>query len=282
MIKDERLYAFIVSQTSHSRSQIRRFSIHPNSLKALVALSVVVFCAALYGLYGFVQQARHQRIARENNRLREENEKQREQLNLLKERVEAVEDASRRLAEISGVEPNTPAPAEQRGAGGPALPLDAPTIASLNNTTERLERELRIYENALHERAKMPSIWPTEGERTDSYGSRRDPFGGGAAEFHPGQDIATSWGTPVVATGSGRVSFAGTQNGYGQIIIIDHENGLTTRYAHLSKINVTADEEVTRGTYIGNVGSTGRSTGPHLHYEVRSGDEPLDPRRYLP
>lgn len=283
MIKDDRLYAFIVSQTSQSRSQIRRISIHPKSLKALAAVGVMIFCAALYGFYGLVQQARHLRIARENNRLREENENQRQQLNMLKERVEAVEGASRRLAEISGVEPASgTANTQQHGAGGPLLPLDAKSIASLNDTANRLERELRVYENALHEKARVPSIWPVAGEVTDAFGTRHDPFGGYASEFHAGQDIATSWGAPVVATGNGTISFAGTQNGYGQVVVIDHGNGLTTRYAHLSRIDVTMNENVARGQQVGRVGSTGRSTGPHLHYEVRAGDAPLNPRRYLP
>lgn len=289
MVKDDRLYAFIVSQTSQSRSQIRRISIHPLSLKALAVFAVVVCCSAFYGFYGLIEQARHERIARENDSLREENDRQRQQLNMLKGRVEAVEDASRRLAEISGVAASgDEASAGEakgdivtHGAGGPALDLDGANIAALADSANRLERELHIYEHALRERAKMPMIWPATGELTDSFGTRHDPFGGGSSEFHAGQDIAAAWGTPVFATANGHVSFAGTQNGYGQVIMIDHGNNLTTRYAHLSKIEVKLDQEIKRGDEIGNVGSTGRSTGPHLHYEVRSGDEAVDPLPYM-
>nr|MBA3242642.1 M23 family metallopeptidase [Acidobacteriota bacterium] len=97
-----------------------------------------------------------------------------------------------------------------------------------------------------------------------------------------GQDIAAPRGTPVLAAADGFVTQAGTQSGYGQIVIIDHGNGLTTRYGHLSKIEATLGQELKRGELLGQVGSTGRSTGPHLHYEVRFRDVPVSPSRYLP
>jgi len=127
-----------------------------------------------------------------------------------------------------------------------------------------------------------PSIWPVTGELTDGFGGRRNPFGGYSSEFHAGQDIATLTGTPVAASANGTVIFAGCQNGYGQIVIIDHGDGLTTRYGHLSKIEATVGQSISRGDVLGRVGSTGRSTGPHLHYEVRINDKPVDPMQYLP
>jgi murein DD-endopeptidase MepM/ murein hydrolase activator NlpD len=85
----------------------------------------------------------------------------------------------------------------------------------------------------------------------------------------------------VVAGASGRVTFVGWQNGYGQLIVIDHGGGLTTRYGHLSHIDVSQGQWIERSQFIGRVGSTGRSTGPHLHYEIRINDEPVDPLQYL-
>ena len=85
----------------------------------------------------------------------------------------------------------------------------------------------------------------------------------------------------VIAAATGTVSFVGWQNGYGQLVVIDHGGGLTTRYGHLSQIEVAQGESVTRGELVGKVGSTGRSTGPHLHYEVRINDEPVNPLQYL-
>lgn len=279
MIKDDRFYAFIIAGASNSRSQVRRISIRPRLLKCFAALMVMLLSAAVYGAYSLAQQARHLRMARENNRLRQENERQRRQLDTLKNRVDAVEDASRRLVEMSGLEPQVAG--EARGAGGPGLPLAAATIDTVERTAQQLEHELSLYEAALRERAALPSFWPVQGEISDVFGGRRDPFGGGTSEFHSGQDIVAPWGTPVVAAGDGVVSFAGSQGGYGSIVIVEHGGGLSTRYAHLSKIRVTAGERVGRGRQIGDVGSTGRSTGPHLHYEVRLNDTAVDPRHYL-
>jgi murein DD-endopeptidase MepM/ murein hydrolase activator NlpD len=245
---------------------------------------LTVFCivglgAALYGFYGLTQQAIHWRIERENERLRAENERQRQQLNNLNQRIEAVEDNARRLAEMSGVQGESKQ-LESRGAGGPEVLFDS--LIAVEYKTDYLERELRSYEELLKKRATVPSIWPVSGELTDGFGGRRNPFGGWGSEFHTGQDIATLWGTPVMAAAQGTVIFAGWQNGYGQIVIIDHGNGLTTRYGHLSGIDVEVGQQLARGEQLGRVGSTGRSTGPHLHYEVRINDEPVNPLQYLP
>jgi murein DD-endopeptidase MepM/ murein hydrolase activator NlpD len=287
MNRDERFYAFIVSTTSRSRSYVRRVSIHKRWVKASAVVVACLFCAAAYGVYGLTQQAMHLRIEEENNRLRLENERQRRQLHNLKNRVDAIEDASRRLSEMSGVPAEgqeQPPPQEEgtspHGAGGPAL--DPASVELLELRAARLEVDLQVYEAALKERARVPSIWPVEGESTDSFGYRGNPFGGGGSEFHPGQDIAAPHGTPVLAPADGRVVEAGWKNGYGQTVVIDHGNGLTTRYGHLSKIEVVEGQELKRGEGLGLVGSTGRSTGPHLHYEVRLGDLPVSPRHYLP
>lgn len=282
MNRDERFYAFIVSKTS--RSYVRRFSVHKRWVKASALVVTLLFCAAAYGVYGLTREAVHLRIEEENNRLRMENERQRQKLQKLENRVEAIETDARRLSEMSGVAPEQDEEegTSPHGAGGPALGLDRAAVERLETRAARLETDLRLYEAALRERARVPSIWPVEGESTDSFGVRGNPFGGGGAEFHAGQDIAAPRGTPVFAPAEGRVVQAGWQNGYGQLVVVDHGNGLTTRYGHLSKIEVTAGQELKRGDRLGQVGSTGRSTGPHLHYEVRVGELPVSPRHYLP
>lgn len=282
MNRDERLYAFFVSRTSRSRSCIRRFSVHKRWVKASAIVASMVFCAAAYGLYGLTQQATHLRIEEENNRLRMENERHRQQLRKLENRVDAIEDTSRRLSEISGVSQEEVEGTSPRGVGGPALGLDASSVATVEERAARLEQNLQTYEVVLRERARVPSIWPVEGESTDSFGVRGNPFGGGSSEFHSGQDIAAPRGTPVFAPADGTVVEADWQNGYGQTVVIDHGKGLTTRYGHLSKIEVAAGQELKRGVELGQVGSTGRSTGPHLHYEVRIGDMAVSPQHYLP
>jgi murein DD-endopeptidase MepM/ murein hydrolase activator NlpD len=278
MTRDDRLYAFIVAHTSRSRSHIRRICIHKRWLRVASAAALLLVCAAGYGLYGIYREAAHQRVAAENERLRVENEKQRRQLEKLEDRVEAIEDKSRRLAEMSGVSEGAAQSVQVRGSGGPGVVMDAAAVALVEARAAQLEEELRAYERALE---RIPSLWPVAGETTDSFGGRRSPFGGGF-ELHSGQDINAEHGDGVVAAANGRVVFAEWQGGYGQLVTIDHGGGLTTRYAHLSKIEVRAGQEVTRGQRIGAVGSTGRSTGPHLHYEVRINEEPVNPRAYLP
>jgi murein DD-endopeptidase MepM/ murein hydrolase activator NlpD len=279
MVRDDRLYAFFVARTSRSRSQIRRICVHKRWLKLSGALAFVIFFAGIYGLYDLTHYAMSSRADSETERLRVENQRQRQQLNNLNRRIEAVEDTSRRLAEMSGVATGqeTELP---RGAGGPALPMDS--LTAIEYRTDHIEQELRAYEAVLRERATVPSLWPVKGELESGFGGRRNPFGGDGYEFHTGQDIDADMGTPVQAAANGTVNFAGWQNGYGQLVVIDHGDGLTTRYGHLSQIGATVGQSIKRGTVLGLSGSTGRSTGPHLHYEVRINDKPVDPRPYLP
>lgn len=278
MARDDRFYAFVIAHTHRSSSSIRRFCVEKRSLKLLAFFAATLLCGSLYGFYGLTQQAAHFRTEFENQRLRAENEQQRQELNALNNRVEAVEDTSRKLAEKSGVvsdELTLP------GIGGPALPLDASSLSALEGKMNRLEENMKAYENVLRERGYTPSVWPVVGRLDSGFGGRHNPFGGSSFEFHSGQDIHAAYGEPVVAGANGKVTFVGSQSGYGQLIVIDHGGGLTTRYGHLSHIDVTQGQTVERAQFIGRVGSSGRSTGPHLHYEIRINDEPVDPLQYL-
>jgi murein DD-endopeptidase MepM/ murein hydrolase activator NlpD len=125
-----------------------------------------------------------------------------------------------------------------------------------------------------------PNLWPVEGQVTASFGERIDPFNGEGA-FHSGVDISASVGSPVIAPADGVVTFADFLGGYGRAIMVDHGHGISTRYGHLSSLAVTAGQYVHRGDTIGFVGTSGRSTGPHLHYEVRINDVPVNPYKYL-
>jgi len=125
-----------------------------------------------------------------------------------------------------------------------------------------------------------PNLWPVEGQVTGSFGERIDPFNGEGA-FHSGVDIGSSYGHPIVAPADGVVTLTDTMGGYGKMIMMDHGNGISTRYGHLSGFAVTAGQHVQRGDVIGYVGESGRSTGPHLHYEVRINDTPVNPYKYL-
>ena len=128
----------------------------------------------------------------------------------------------------------------------------------------------------------IPSAWPHEGKINNEFGFRRNPFGGRAYEFHPGMDIDGERGEEVYAPANGTVIKAAYTGGYGNMLEIDHGNGLTTRYGHLSKIEVSVGDTITKGQAVAQIGSTGRSTGPHLHYELRLNDKSINPRHVLP
>ena len=125
-----------------------------------------------------------------------------------------------------------------------------------------------------------PTLWPVTGPITGPFGSRMDPFNGEGA-FHAGVDISCHYGQAILAPADGTVSYADFYNGYGRLIEIDHGNGIQTRYGHLSGFAVTDGESVRKGQVIGYVGMSGRSTGAHLHYEVRINDTPVNPHKYL-
>jgi murein DD-endopeptidase MepM/ murein hydrolase activator NlpD len=188
----------------------------------LRSLGIVVLGGCVYGFYGLTQQAMHLRIENENRELRAENERQQQELNRLSNRVEAVEDTSRKLAEKSGVvAANNTTP----GAGGPELPLDLESVRVLETKMSQLERDLHAYEAVMGD-GYTPTVWPVEGKLESGFGGRRNPFGGSSYEFHSGQDIDAPWGAPVVAGASGKVTFVGWQNGYGQLVVIDHGEGI--------------------------------------------------------
>jgi len=157
-------------------------------------------------------------------------------------------------------------------------------LDSMQSEIARREQSLEGLRVALAERqaymAACPSIWPVRGIITSRFGWRRSPIGWGR-EYHKGLDIAGRYGIPIVATGEGRVTSAGWKGNYGRTVIIKHNYGFTTLYGHCSRLAVSVGQQVKKGQVIGYVGSTGRSTGPHVHYEVHVNGRPVDPERYL-
>ena len=128
--------------------------------------------------------------------------------------------------------------------------------------------------------SQAPNVWPVEGRITGSFGERIDPFNGEGA-FHRGVDISTNYGTPIIAPADGEVIYAAPYAGYGKLIELDHGHGFITRYGHMSAFAVNNGQSVHRGDIIGYVGLSGRSTGPHLHYEVWVNNVPVNPYKYL-
>ena len=281
MAQEKEFHAFIVAPTA--KSKLRQVRISYKLIRAsLVALAAIVL-VSLLGAVRLVQHAGLEyqlaAVASENEQLRRENDAYRANYDRLNNRIAFVEDVSQSLAreighEMAGLEV---------GQGGPEV-TDNIDLPDFDRRTEDLERELRqmadLFRDEQLKLASTPSGWPVGGYLTDGYGVRRNPFGGGGTEGHEGQDIAAPYGASVQATGDGLVVYASSRSGYGNVVVIYHGNGVTTRYGHLSQIGVEAGHRVRRGDEIGKVGSTGRSTGPHCHYEVRLNDVPVDPNEY--
>jgi murein DD-endopeptidase MepM/ murein hydrolase activator NlpD len=156
---------------------------------------------------------------------------------------------------------------------------------SLRDRTDELQSYFKLLEEVTQKRAvairQTPTLWPLRGPIVSRFGSRLDPYTGDA-EMHPGLDISGNSGSAVKAPADGEVVYADRKSDYGNLIILDHGNGLTTRYGHLNRFNVHVGQQIKKGDVIASVGMTGRATAPHLHYEVRQDDRPVNPQLYLP
>ncbi len=192
-----------------------------------------------------------------------------------------------------GSAPSGSASAPRPGSAG--ADSDAPPAGAiptgLAEGLAALAEEASLQEKRLHEvqsyfddqralLASTPSVWPARGWVTSDFGTRMDPYTA-RRKMHEGLDIATPQGQPVYSPSDGTVSFAGIEGGYGRVLVIDHGNGMKTRYGHVSEIFVHAGDRVRKGDKVAAVGSTGRSTGPHLHYEVRVNGTPENPRMFI-
>ncbi len=197
-----------------------------------------------------------------------------------------------RLTRMAGLDPREFDFSTEAAMGGPEKagtssnsPELMSSLDSLSQEVERQQERLAALENLLLDRklnaAVTPSGWPVDGGWVSSgFGVRADPFNGHQS-MHEGVDIASHMGSPVLAVGDGVVSYSGERAGYGLLVEVTHESGLITRYAHTSATLVRVGDRVKKGQSIALVGSSGRSTGPHLHFEVVRNGFAVDPMRYL-
>lgn len=215
-----------------------------------------------------------------NRRLRDIETEQLSKLQTLTANAWSKTDRIVRAAADAGI--RLPTKALPDAQGGPYIPpaYDG-TASSFDAYVAGLDNALTALTTVKSAVNRYPLANPAPGrKRTSTFGIRRDPFTGRRA-MHSGVDFKTPVGTPVLATAKGKVIHAGWKGGYGRMVEIDHGNGLTTRYAHMSAIKVKEGQSVDAGTVVGKAGSSGRSTGPHLHYEVRRKGKAVDPMAYL-
>jgi murein DD-endopeptidase MepM/ murein hydrolase activator NlpD len=292
----------VIVVSDHSQA-IRKFRVPRKWLQkaayvgagvALVGLLIIGHYFALLG------------SSSENAVLKEENAQLRSQILLVQEKVAHIsatldrverfdaklrtavtqlQDPERNLAigpvGEAGADAAIPGPAPAAEANLSALPGK---LSSLETEASRQEQSLRELQEYFDDQrsllASTPSIWPTRGWVTSDFGTRIDPYTA-ERKMHQGMDIASPHGQMVYTPSDGTVVFLGTEGGYGKVLVIDHGYGVKTRFGHLSEVNVRLGDRVKRGDKVAAVGNTGRSTGPHLHYEVRVNGIPENPRKFI-
>ncbi len=273
--------------------KVRRFCLHSNLLKLaaagafffLLGMCLLVFDYCRIGVDGS-----------ELERLRTANRRQQERIRTLGSGLENVRrelvalqqsDAKVRLLARLDSAPEV----AMAGLGGPDEKDAAGELSDLQRQIDNIRQAIDLRRESLEEiqgyfndqrslLASKPKGWPTKGWVTSGFGLRKSPFSG-KRKMHHGIDIAARTGTPVTAAANGIVSKVATLSGYGKVVVLDHGYGFQTYYAHNSKVEVKMGQRVKRGDKIAAVGNTGRSTGSHLHYEVRLNGLPVNPKIYM-
>lgn len=272
---------FILVLAHSLRGKLRRIRVPLTVVYAVMALALL----GCFSIFGFVSSyarmawkvANYNALRNEVETLRTRYQRLQKVANQTNQQMASLEMFASEISIAYGIKQKLEGPAgiSQEGRLVPTFPESVAEYRSL--------RGYRGPENSFARRWHtnvQPSIWPVEGRLMGGFGERTDPFSGEGA-MHTGVDISAPTGTPVRAAADGIVSFAARNSGYGQLIIVDHGGGFETYYAHLSRFAVVEGQEVRRGDQIGFVGSTGRVTAPHLHYEVRIGGAPVNPHPYL-
>ncbi|MCU1326724.1 MAG: peptidase [Bryobacterales bacterium] len=274
---------FIVVLAHSLHGRIQRVHV-PHKIVYSVAGVVAALLLVIFGAAG--SYARMLTKVANYNSLQKEAQALRDRYDNLQKKVRQTNEQMASL-QLLADEVTTAYGVRKQLAGSPDLIAEAPLVPTLGEslaeynylrTTNLVSRGRNIF--ARLNVNILPSAWPVMGRLGDGFGTRHDPFNGEGA-MHTGVDIATAFGTPVKATGDGIVRHASWYSGYGRCVIVDHGNGYETLYGHLSKIDVMEGQEIRQGEEVGRVGSTGRSTGFHLHYEVRIHSTPVNPYRFL-
>jgi murein DD-endopeptidase MepM/ murein hydrolase activator NlpD len=298
-MRPPRRYTFLIAD--RDTGSLRRFTVSLRpiviGLSALVALPVLMGIGARWSVHAELEELRSS-----NAVLQTQNDSYRAATSELTAQITSLQAAVSELGERAHIDPTSLAASEKlaalnknRAVGGAAMPLGSVALSSAFSSPDAtfgvikdllgaLESRLDSARSGIEHRRELaaatPSIWPVTGWLSSSFGRRRDPFNGSAA-FHDGIDIVADRGEPVFATADGEVVKAGYSGDYGNLVVVKHSFGLETRYGHLTRAAVRPGQAIHRGDVIGYVGSTGRSTSPHLHYEIWLNSRLINPLRLL-
>ncbi|HSB61546.1 MAG TPA: M23 family metallopeptidase [Vicinamibacteria bacterium] len=285
-------YTLIV--VPHAKARFRKFQVSVRLTKWVLAAAagLALLLAGILSHYTWisVEVAELRRLRVENLTLATKAQAYEQNAGKLQAKVLVLQNMVMKLGVMAGLEKSLPDP-QVGGVGGlssletvaPSLDV-AQSMRSLQNTVDDLNEKSSKLESFFTVQkvllASTPSIWPARGYLSAGFGNRLDPFTG-LKDFHSGIDISTPIGTKVQAPADGVVIFCGVKGGYGNAMVIDHGYGVITRYAHMAGFSVRPGHRVRRGDPIGFVGNSGRSTAPHLHYEVWVNDQAHNPIQYI-
>lgn len=274
----------------HAKARFRRFQVPVRFAKWVAGVGSVLALVVSGVLvhYTWITAEVHElrRLRAENADLKVRTEAYEKDAAKLQAKVQLLQNMVTKLGVMAGLEQSLP-DAQVAGVGGvPSGQSVAPSVSlqdmdrNVIKLTERSERLEEFYKDQRVLLASTPSIWPVRGYLSTAFGNRVDPFTG-QWDFHSGIDISTPLGTKVVAPADGIVVSIGQKGGYGNAITLNHGYGIVTQYGHLDHFDVRPGQRVKRGDTIGFVGNTGRSTGPHLHYEVWVRDQAQNPIHFI-
>jgi murein DD-endopeptidase MepM/ murein hydrolase activator NlpD len=296
----------------HAHAKLRKWQVTNLQIGVAVGAVALLTLASILSLWFFFSTPSNPteiaRLRHENEKLRQANARFETSLRSLQNQLGSYEERTRQLAIVAGLESlgdgaeagigggepvaetGETGEGSEAGIGGPAPgesleeTADTADLTQMASRAEELDGTLDQVQARLDERmhwlSATPAITPVKGILTSGFGFRADPMTHGRG-VHQGVDIAAAIGQPVRASADGIVLRAGLVGGLGQAVYIAHGYGLTTRYGHMSRVDVRPGQRIKRGDIVGRVGNTGRSTGPHLHYEVRLDGEPVNPLAYL-
>jgi murein DD-endopeptidase MepM/ murein hydrolase activator NlpD len=295
---------FTILIFGHKTSKTRHLRIPKKTVKISVYLCAFAFLSTTFFFCDYIQVKKK---AFELNRLRQETQNQRSQIQFFSARIEDLEkqlsklkDFDKKIRIIANLERGQEVAAFM-GMGGPSPSDireklkkekdDGGLVQQMRTDIERLQSEAMSREESLSELEKLlqvkkemlahtPSVWPVMGWVTSGFGFRTNPFTG-LTQMHEGLDVANRMGTLIIAPAHGMVSDVGNDIAHGKVVVIFHGFGMTSRFSHLSKVLVKTGQRVKRGDKIAEIGMTGKTTGPHLHYEVRLSGIPVNPMRYI-
>jgi len=275
---------FVVVLAHSLRGRLRRIHVPHSAIYAILAFALLG-CFSFFGMVASYARmvgkvATYNTLKRETNNLRANYQNLLSVVNQKDDQLATLQIYAKEVSLAFGIKQKLEGPADIMSEGKLA-PSFAESVEDYDYLKHVKLMALTGKTSRFMSPNSRPGIWPVDGRLIrSSYGQRTDPFSGEGA-FHKGVDIAADAGTGVRATADGIVVHSNFDSGYGRLVVVEHGNGLQTYYAHLSKFYVREGQEVRRGDLVGAVGTSGRVTAPHLHYEVRMGGAPINPYFYL-